>query len=108
MHAIENQMIKNFPSLNVVYIAAEKIINQLINAIKDGTKEQLINIYRNIDTLLIDDIHFIAGKEKIQKVLFNLFDFLYQNQTQIVIASSCSPKNFKDFTQRLKRRFERV
>ena len=65
MHAIGNEILKNNRNANVLYVSSEKFTNQFINAIKDNKNEMFRNKYRNIDVLLIDDIQFIAGKERI-------------------------------------------
>ncbi|MFR8104759.1 MAG: DnaA ATPase domain-containing protein, partial [Clostridia bacterium] len=74
MHAIGNKILQNNKATHVLYVTSEKFTNQLINAIKDNKNEQFRNIYRNIDVLLIDDIQFIAGKERIQEEFFHTFN----------------------------------
>ena len=106
MHAIGHQVIKNNPSSNVLYVTSEKFTNQLINAIKDNKNEQFRNKYRNIDVLLIDDIQFIAGKERIQEEFFHTFNTLHDNRKQIVISSDRPPKDIPLLEDRLKSRFE--
>ena len=106
MHAIGHQVIKNNPSSNVLYVTSEKFTNQLINAIKDNKNEQFRNKYRNIDVLLIDDIQFIAGKERIQEEFFHTFNTLHENGKQIIISSDRPPKDIKLLEDRLKSRFE--
>ena len=105
MYAIVNQITRDFPNENVVYLTAEEFTNQLINSIKKKKYEQFRRWYRNIDFLLIDDIQFIVGKERIEEVVLNVCDFLYHNQKKIVIASSCKINNFIVSSQRLKTRF---
>ena len=106
MHAIGHQVIKNNPSSNVLYVTSEKFTNQLINAIKDNKNEQFRNKYRNIDVLLIDDIQFIAGKERIQEEFFHTFNTLHDNRKQIIISSDRPPKDIPLLEDRLKSRFE--
>ena len=106
MHAIGHQVIKNNPNSNVLYVTSEKFTNQLINAIKDNKNEQFRNKYRNIDVLLIDDIQFIAGKERIQEEFFHTFNTLHDNRKQIVISSDRPPKDIPLLEDRLKSRFE--
>ena len=105
MYAIVNQITRDFPNENVVYLTAEEFTNQLINSIKKKKYEQFRRWYRNIDFLLIDDIQFIVGKERIEEVVLNVCDFLYHNQKKLVIASSCKINNFIVSSQRLKTRF---
>ena len=106
MHAIGHKVIKNNPNSNVLYVTSEKFTNQLINAIKDNKNEQFRNKYRNIDVLLIDDIQFIAGKERIQEEFFHTFNTLHDNRKQIVISSDRPPKDIPLLEDRLKSRFE--
>ena len=85
---------------------SEKFTNQLINAIKDSKTEQFKNKYRNIDVLLIDDIQFIAGKERIQEEFFHTFNSLHGSGKQIIISSDRPPKDIQLLEDRLKSRFE--
>lgn len=106
MHAIGNEVLKNNKTLNVLYVDSEKFTNQLINAIKDSKTEQFKNKYRNIDVLLIDDIQFIAGKERIQEEFFHTFNSLHGSGKQIIISSDRPPKDIQLLEDRLKSRFE--
>ena len=106
MHAIGHQVIKNNPNSNVLYVTSEKFTNQLINAIKDNKNEQFRNKYRNIDVLLIDDIQFIAGKERIQEEFFHTFNTLYESGKQVILSSDKPPKDIPLLEDRLKSRFE--
>ena len=106
MHAIGNEVLKNNKTLNVLYVDSEKFTNQLINAIKDSKTEQFKNKYRNIDVLLIDDIQFIAGKERIQEEFFHTFNSLHGSGKQIIISSDRPPKDIPLLEDRLKSRFE--
>lgn len=106
MHAIGNGIIRNNKSSRVLYVTSEKFTNQLINAIKDNTNEQFRNIYRNVDVLLIDDIQFIAGKERIQEEFFHTFNTLHESGKQIILSSDRPPKEIKLLEDRLKSRFE--
>ena len=106
MHAIGNEVLKSNKTLNVLYVDSEKFTNQLINAIKDSKTEQFKNKYRNIDVLLIDDIQFIAGKERIQEEFFHTFNSLHGSGKQIIISSDRPPKDIPLLEDRLKSRFE--
>lgn len=106
MHAIANEILVNNRNANILYVTSEKFTNQLINAIKDGKNEMFRNKYRNIDVLLIDDIQFIAGKERIQEEFFHTFNTLHENGKQIIISSDKPPKDIKLLEDRLKSRFE--
>ena len=106
MHAIGNEILKNNKNSNILYVTSEKFTNQLINAIKDNKNEQFRNRYRNIDVLLIDDIQFIAGKERIQEEFFHTFNSLHESGKQIIISSDRPPKDIQLLEDRLKSRFE--
>ncbi len=106
MHAIGNRIIENNRNSNVLYVTSEKFTNQLINAIKDNKNEFFRNKYRNIDVLLIDDIQFIAGKERVQEEFFHTFNSLYEDGKQIIISSDKPPRDIQFLEDRLKSRFE--
>ena len=106
MQAIANEILLNNRNANILYVTSEKFTNQLINAIKDNKNEMFRNKYRNIDVLLIDDIQFIAGKERIQEEFFHTFNTLHENGKQIIISSDKPPKDIQLLEDRLKSRFE--
>ena len=106
MHAIGNRILENNKNTNVLYVTSEKFTNQLINAIKDNKNEFFRNKYRNIDVLLIDDIQFIAGKERVQEEFFHTFNSLYEEGKQIILSSDKPPRDIQFLEDRLKSRFE--
>ena len=106
MHAIGNEILKNNKNASVLYVSSEKFTNQFINAIKDNKNEMFRNKYRNIDVLLIDDIQFIAGKERIQEEFFHTFNTLHDDGKQIIISSDRPPKDIQPLEDRLRTRFE--
>ena len=106
MHAIGNSILRKNKSSNILYVTSEKFTNQLINAIKDNTSAQFRDKYRNIDVLLIDDIQFIAGKERIQEEFFHTFNTLHESGKQIILSSDRPPKDIPLLEDRLKSRFE--
>lgn len=106
MHAIGNGILENNKNFNVLYVTSEKFTNQLINAIKDNKNEIFRNKYRTIDVLLIDDIQFIAGKERIQEEFFHTFNSLHEERKQIIISSDKPPRDIPFLEDRLKSRFE--
>ena len=106
MHAIGNRILHNNRAAKILYVTSEKFTNQLINAIKDNKNEIFRNKYRTIDVLLIDDIQFIAGKERVQEEFFHTFNALYEDKKQIIISSDKPPRDIPFLEDRLKSRFE--
>ena len=92
--------------MNIVYVTSEQFTNQLINSIIDGRNDPFRNKYRNADALLIDDIQFIAKKERVQEEFFHTFNTLYENGRQIIISSDKPPRDIPFLEERLKSRFE--
>ena len=106
MCAIGQRIKYNNRHLRLSYISAEKFMNELINAIRYDKTMTFREKYRSIDILLIDDIQFIAGKERTQEEFFHTFNALYDNQKQIVISSDCPPREIPTLEERLHSRFE--
>lgn len=111
MLAIRNQIRKKFPFKKIEYIRSEEFTNELIKALQDGrlglgTIDDFRNKYRNVDVLLIDDIHFIAGKEQTQEEFFNTFNTLLQSNKQIVVTLDRPPKEVKTLDDRIRSRLE--
>ncbi|HOQ36799.1 MAG TPA: chromosomal replication initiator protein DnaA [Acetivibrio sp.] len=106
MHAIGHYILNQNSSQRVLYVSSEKFTNELINAIKDNKNEEFRSKYRNIDVLLIDDIQFIAGKERTEEEFFHTFNALYEANKQIIISSDKSPKEITSLEDRLRSRFE--
>ena len=106
MHAIGNRILEDNINTNVLYVTSEKFTNQLINAIKDNKNEIFRNKYRNVDVLLVDDVQFIAGKERIQEEFFHTFNTLYEDRKQIILSSDKPPRDIPFLEDRLKSRFE--
>jgi chromosomal replication initiator protein len=108
MKAIDNYitMDNNHKKFKVLYISSEKFTNELINSIKDDRTVAFRNKYRSVDVLLIDDIQFLAGKERTQEEFFHTFNTLYESNKQIVITSDRPPKEITTLEDRLISRFE--
>ncbi len=106
MQAIGHHILNAKSNIKFIYISSEKFTNQLINAIQNRTTLKFRQMYRNVDLLLIDDIHFIAGKEATQEEFFHTFNTLYDAHKQIVVSSDRSPKDIPALEERLVSRFE--
>jgi len=106
MQAIGQEILRLNPGVRIIYITSERFTNELINAIKTGTTLKFREKYRTVDCLLIDDIHFIAGKEATMEEFFNTFNTLYDAHKQIVVSSDKPPKDISNLEERLVSRFE--
>jgi chromosomal replication initiator protein len=106
LHAIGHEILRTRPGLRVLYLAAEQFVNELINSIRFDRMPEFRERYRTIDVLLIDDIQFIANKERTQEEFFHTFNTLYTSQKQIILTSDSSPRNIPTLEERLRSRFE--
>ncbi|MGO9138244.1 MAG: chromosomal replication initiator protein DnaA [Syntrophales bacterium] len=106
LNAIGLRALSRHPDMNVVYVSAEEFMNELINSIRYDRMPKFREKYRNIDCLLIDDIQFVAGKEKTQEEFFHTFNTLHDSGKQIVVSSDKFPKDIPNMENRLRSRFE--
>lgn len=106
LYAICNEISKNYPQMNIIYIKGDEFTNELIEAIRRGTTVEFHQRYRKADILLVDDIQFIAGKDSTQEEFFHTFNTLYEAKKQIVLTSDRPPKDIATLEERLLTRFE--
>ena len=106
MQAIGHTIKTRNPSLRLIYISAEKFTNEVINSLRFDRMISFRDRFRSMDVLLVDDIEFIAGKERTQEEFFHTFNALHDLQKQIVISSDCPPKEIAAIEERLRSRFE--
>jgi chromosomal replication initiator protein len=105
MQSITHKLKQLHPDLKICYISSEKFTNELIDAIRHRSTNEFRKKYREMDVLLIDDIHFIAGKESTQEEFFHTFNNLHNNRKQIIITSDRPPKEISNLEERLRSRF---
>ncbi|RLD86051.1 MAG: chromosomal replication initiator protein DnaA [Bacteroidetes bacterium] len=105
-HAIGLQVKNNFSDKVVLYVQTEQFINQFIDSVRNNNQNDFVHFYQMIDVLILDDIQFLAGKEKTQDVFFHVFNHLHQNNKQIIITSDKPPVELKGMEPRLLSRFK--
>ncbi|HLF56184.1 MAG TPA: chromosomal replication initiator protein DnaA [Thermoanaerobaculia bacterium] len=106
LHAIGHLVARRHAGLKVLYLTAEQFVNRLINSLRFKSMHAFRERYRAIDVLLVDDIQFLANKERTQEEFFHTFNTLYTNQKQIVLSSDGSPRSMPQIEERLRSRFE--
>ena len=106
LQAIGNHLSQWGTNLRIKYVTAETFVNEMINSIRFEKTQDFKERYRTVDVLLIDDIQFLAGKERTQEEFFHTFNTLYHAQKQIVLTSDCAPRDIPTLEERLRGRFE--
>lgn len=106
INAIGNAIAENRKNSKVVYYTSERFTNELINCLRYHKMEEFRNKFRNVDVLLIDDVQFIAGKERTQEEFFHTFNSLYESKKQIVVTSDKFPREIPELEERIRSRFE--
>ena len=106
MHAIGNHILQAAPGSRIIYVSSEQFMNDLVTAIQNGKTPDFRRRYRAMDLLLVDDVHFLEGKERTQEEFFHTFNALYDAQKQIILTSDRPPKEIPGLEDRLVSRFE--
>ncbi len=106
VQAIGNRILEKFPNKKVIYLSTEHFTVEFVDAIQNNNVNEFSGFYKNMDTLIIDDIQFLIGKEKTQDYFFHIFNTLHQSGKQIVLSSDKPPKDLKGLNERLTSRFQ--
>lgn len=106
IQAIGNEILEKHHQKNVLYISSDNFTNQVVQAIRNNSINDLVNFYQLIDVLIVDDIQFLASKTKTQEIFFHIFNELHQSKKQIILSSDRPPKDMKDIDDRLISRFK--
>jgi chromosomal replication initiator protein len=105
LQAVCQKLLERDPHARILYLSCDSFINQFINAIETGEMNQFRYRYRNVDMLVIDDIHFLAGRDRTQEEFFHTFNTLYQGHKQIILSADCPPSEIPELEERLVSRF---
>jgi len=106
VNAIGHQILERNPDRRLVYVSAESFMNELISALRRDRMDDFKSRFRRIDVLILDDVQFLAGRERTQEEFFHTFNSLYESHRQIVLTSDKFPKEIPDLEERLRNRFE--
>src|SRR3954464_2971548 len=105
LQAVCQKVLEREPSARILYLSCDSFINQFITAVETGDMNQFRFRYRQVDMLVIDDIHFLAGRDRTQEEFFHTFNTLYQNHKQIILSADCPPSEIPELEERLVSRF---
>lgn len=105
LQAISQKILERDTNARILYLSCDNFVNQFINAVSTGEMNTFRNRYRNVDVLVIDDIHFLAGHERTQEEFFHTFNTLHQHNKQIVLSADCAPSEIPELEERLVSRF---
>jgi chromosomal replication initiator protein len=106
VQAIGNEIKKNLPDKIVLYVDQNDFTSQFLNALQNHKIQEFQNYYLQVDLLILDDVQFLAGREKTQEMFFHIFNQLHQSGKQIIMTSDCPPRDLKGFQERLLSRFK--
>ena len=106
VQAVGNEIKKNLPDKIVLYVDQNDFTTQFLNALQNHKMQEFQNFYLQVDLLILDDVQFLAGREKTQEIFFHIFNQLHQSGKQIIMTSDCPPRDLKGFQERLLSRFK--
>ncbi|MCI0751684.1 MAG: chromosomal replication initiator protein DnaA [Flammeovirgaceae bacterium] len=106
VQAVGNEIRNNMPNKIVLYVDQSDFTNQFLNAVQNNKIQDFQNYYLQVDLLILDDVQFLAGREKTQEMFFHIFNQLHQSGKQIIMTSDCPPRDLKGFQERLLSRFK--
>lgn len=106
LQAIGNEIVKRFPRKRLKYLPSESLVSKIVNSIRKREIDEFKRKIQGLDVLIVDDVQFLAGKEKTQEEFFHIFNSLYEKNKQIVLSSDKPPRALQYLTERLKSRFE--
>jgi chromosomal replication initiator protein len=105
LQAVSQRVLERADHLRILYLSCDAFINQFITAVETGEMNQFRHRYRDVDILIIDDIHFLAGRDRTQEEFFHTFNTLYQGHKQIILSADCPPSEIPELEERLVSRF---
>ncbi len=105
LQAVSQKVLERRTDHRILYLSCDAFINQFINAVESGEMNQFRHRYRDVDLLIIDDIHFLAGRDRTQEEFFHTFNTLYQGHKQIILSADCPPSEIPELEERLVSRF---
>jgi chromosomal replication initiator protein len=105
LQAVCQKVLEKEPDSRILYLSCDTFINQFITAVETGDMNQFRHRYRHVDVLVIDDIHFLAGRDRTQEEFFHTFNTLYQGHKQIILSADCPPGEIPELEERLVSRF---
>jgi chromosomal replication initiator protein len=105
LQAVCQKVLEREPDSRILYLSCDTFINQFITAVENGDMNQFRHRYRHVDVLVIDDIHFLAGRDRTQEEFFHTFNTLYQGHKQIILSCDCPPSEIPELEERLVSRF---
>lgn len=106
LNAVGHAVLERFPDRKVLYLSSESFMNELIHGLRRNRMDEFRARFRHIDVLIVDDVQFLAGRERTQEEFFHTFNTLYETRRQILVAADCFPKDIPELEERLRNRFE--